>query len=131
MSRPLQWFLLCLVLLLIGAMPPAHAAAPCAGSEAAIAGFRLYQGRALWPLLEPGAALRLVREPANPFDALAVAVYWGEFKLGYVARSAGCALAESLDRGARLQARVSRQEQGPARRLSLRIVAVEAPIRGA
>ena len=42
----------------------------------ALAGFQYHQGEKLWPHLAPAASLRLVREPANPYDTLAIRVEW-------------------------------------------------------
>lgn len=48
--------------------------------------------------------LILKREPLNPYDALAVEVYWGSAKLGYVPKMSNFALAKMLDQGERISA---------------------------
>ena len=56
--------------------------------ESPVAGFQYHDGETVWPRLSAGDSLQLLREPANPYDRRAVAVYWGESKLGYVPRAA-------------------------------------------
>ena len=41
-----------------------------------LAGFRYYQGKALWDEMKVGDALALVREAGNPHDGNAVRVDW-------------------------------------------------------
>lgn len=58
----------------------------------------------------PGQLARLVREPANPADPLAVAV-WVEgdgpgWRIGYLDRGVSARVAPRLDRGLRIDARV-------------------------
>lgn len=88
-----------------------------------LAGFRYGEGAALWPLLQPGNALELVREPGNPHDPNAVRVDWRGRKLGYVPRRENAAVAWGLDRGAPLRARVSRLAEHPnrARRIEFEV----------
>ena len=73
-----------------------------------VAGFQYYDGDVVWPRLGEGDALRLEREPDNPYDGKAVAVYWLDAKLGYVPRWANTAIAQMMDRDERLAARVAR-----------------------
>jgi hypothetical protein len=91
--------------------------------DSPLAGFRYGQGAALWPQLQLGDALELVREPDNPHDANAVRVDWRGRKLGYVPRRENAAVAWGLDRGATLRARVSRLSPhgNPARRIGFEI----------
>ncbi len=76
--------------------------------ESPVAGFQYHDGETVWPRLSAGDSLQLLREPANPYDRRAVAVYWGESKLGYVPRAANTAVSQMMDRGERLAARVKR-----------------------
>jgi hypothetical protein len=59
-----------------------------------------------WGGLRVGETLTLVREPCNPYDAKAVRVEWLGHKLGYVPRMENHAVAQLLDRGAKLSARI-------------------------
>jgi hypothetical protein len=73
-----------------------------------LAGFQYYQGRQLWDEIKVGDALALVRESDNPHDHNAVRVEWRGHKLGYVPRRENQAVAQHMDRGGRVEARVSR-----------------------
>ena len=96
----------------------AHRLAPAAGrgdrarelliQRNPVAGFQYHDGETVWPGLAEGDALRLRREPDNPYDRKAVAVYWHRAKLGYVPRSANTAIAQMMDRDERLAARIAR-----------------------
>ena len=72
-----------------------------------LAGFQYYQGRQLWDEIKVGDALALVRESDNPHDRNAVRVEWQGHKLGYVPRRENQAVAQHMDRGGRVEARVS------------------------
>lgn len=73
-----------------------------------LAGYRYYEGKRLWKLMQVGEYLTLVREPDNPYDRNAVRVEWQGHKLGYVPRADNEAVARFLDRGVRLEARIIR-----------------------
>lgn len=47
--------------------------------------------------LTDGQPIRLVREPSNPADPLAIAVYAGAMKIGYIPRKQNAGLAELID----------------------------------
>jgi len=81
--------------------------------ESPIAGFQYHDGESVWSRLSAGDSLELLREPANRYDRRAVAVYWGESKLGYVPRAANTACSQMLDRGERLTARIKRLRESP------------------
>ena len=91
--------------------------------SAPLAGMRYYAATEVWPELRIGDALELVRESTNPHDANAIAVSWRGRKLGYVPRRDNAALAWGLDRGERLQARISRiaPHPNPPRRLEIEV----------
>ena len=76
--------------------------------QSSIAGFQFHSGEAVWPSLSVGAKLNLVRESANPNDDNAVAVYFHNEQLGYVPRTENAAIAQMLDRGESLEARISK-----------------------
>jgi hypothetical protein len=88
-----------------------------------LAGFRYGEGAGLWPLLQRGDALDLVREADNPHDPNAVRVEWRGRKLGYVPRRENAAIAWGLERGSSLRARVSRlaEHPNPARRVEFEV----------
>ena len=49
-----------------------------------IAGFQFWDGACALDELRPGMTLSLVPEPDNPHDPEAVAIYFGQTKLGFV-----------------------------------------------
>lgn len=91
--------------------------------SAALAGLRFYAAAEVWQQLRVGEAVELSRESENPHDANAIAVLWRGRKLGYVPRRDNAALAWGLDRGERLQARISRlaPHPNPARRIEIEV----------
>jgi hypothetical protein len=68
-----------------------------------IAGWRHYDGGLLWEL-PPGTPLRLVREPDNKHDALAVQVWVNDRMVGFVPRAANVDVAWALDGGVEVKA---------------------------
>ena len=72
------------------------------------AGLRHHEAKAVWDRMQTGDALTLVREPENPYDANAVRVDWQGHKLGYIPRTQNQAVARQMDRGNRLEARVTK-----------------------
>ncbi len=71
-----------------------------------IAGFQYYDGPHLEVSDPPNLRLTLEREPDNPHDRRAVALYWHHHKLGYIPRRHNHTIAQMLDHGAELQAKV-------------------------
>ena len=94
--------------------------------ESPVAGFQFHQGEAAWPSLFTGAPLALRREPSNPHDADAVAVYFKTKKLGYVPRAENRAVAQMLDRGECLEASISKLSisENPWQRIRMTITLV-------
>jgi hypothetical protein len=78
-----------------------------------LAGFQYHAGEELWPQLAVGQPLALVREPANPHDERAVRIDWHGRKLGYLPRAENTAVAQMLDRGEQLRARVAQLRTSP------------------
>lgn len=72
-----------------------------------IAGFQFHRGEAIWPDLHVGEEVSLIRESFNRHDRDAVAVYFGNDKLGYVPRAENSTTAQMLDRGERLEAKIT------------------------
>lgn len=79
--------------------------------ESPIAGLQYHADEALRSLLKAGQPLTLVREAANSYDQRAVRVERNGRKLGYVPRQENAAVAQMLDWGERLEARIVRLEQ--------------------
>lgn len=76
--------------------------------DSPLAGFQYHAGKALWPQMQVGDALALIREPDNPHDARAVRVEWKGHKIGYVPRRENSDVARLMDGGQPLVARISR-----------------------
>jgi hypothetical protein len=91
--------------------------------DAPLAGFRYHEARAVWNELAPGDALQLVREPDNPHDANAIAVFWRDRKIGYLPRTQNAALAWAMDRGESPGARISRlrMHRNPRKRIEIEV----------
>ncbi|WP_394807692.1 HIRAN domain-containing protein [Nitrosomonas sp.] len=66
--------------------------------------FQHYQGETLWPQLDAGQFVTLVREPGNPYDDRAVRIDWQGHQLGYIPRMDNAAVSQLLDRGEKLSA---------------------------
>ena len=64
-----------------------------------IAGFTYYDGVDVFEDLKIGAQLVFKREPENAYDPNAVAIYYGEHKLGFVPRDENETLKKFLDLG--------------------------------
>jgi len=89
-----------------------------------VAGFQYYEGERLWPSLNIGDPLTLVREPANPNDDKAVAIYRQADKLGYIPRSDNAVIANLMDQGRTLAATLSKKTRNanPWERLGVEVV---------
>jgi hypothetical protein len=88
-----------------------------------VAGFRYYEGGRIWDYLDQGDLLELKREPMNPHDAKATALYWREHKIGYIPKAENAAIAGFLDQGAPLKASIRRKNQSanPWERLQVEV----------
>lgn len=62
-----------------------------------IAGLQFHHADDVWEELERGSELKLVREPRNKYDKRAVAVCYGDTKLGYIPRTNNEEIARLLD----------------------------------
>jgi hypothetical protein len=91
-----------------------------------LAGIQYYAAKQRWSEMRPGDRLDLVREADNPHDANAIRVEWQGHKLGYVPRRENQAVAREMDRGAALEARISRlqRHRSPWQRLRMDIYVV-------
>jgi hypothetical protein len=88
-----------------------------------LAGFQYYQGEQLWQEIRIGDPLTLAREPENAHDSYAVRVEWRGQKLGYVPQRENRAVAQHMDRGGNVEARVSKltQHRNPWQRLEFEV----------
>lgn len=88
-----------------------------------LAGSQYYALSAAWSQIKPGDRLTLTREPENRHDRNAVRVDWNGRQIGYVPRAENRAVAAALDRGEKLDARVSRlrEEHDPWRRVEFEV----------
>jgi hypothetical protein len=75
------------------------------------AGLRHHEAKAVWDEMRVGDALSLVREAANPYDSNAVRVDWNGRHLGYIPRTENQAVARQMDRGNKLEARITKLTQ--------------------
>lgn len=64
-----------------------------------IAGFGFWEGCEAFCKLKIGTKLELVREADNAFDPYAVAIYYGEHKLGFIPRDSNHDISKYLDMG--------------------------------
>ncbi|MBU1396954.1 MAG: HIRAN domain-containing protein [Gammaproteobacteria bacterium] len=98
-----------LCLLWVWALPLyAQVAAHMLLQDSPLAGFQYHAGKTLWPQMQVGDALTLVRELGNPHDARAVRVEWRGHKIGYVPRRENADVARLMDGGQTLVARIAR-----------------------
>ena len=80
-----------------------------------LAGFTYYEGPEVFTELKIGTLLRLEFEPNNKFDPYAIAIYYNEFKLGFVPKTENHSLSKFVELGhdifeTRIQ-RISPEEQ--------------------
>ncbi|MCF6280884.1 MAG: HIRAN domain-containing protein [Candidatus Polarisedimenticolaceae bacterium] len=94
--------------------------------ESPLAGFQYHRANGVWAFLQMGALLRLKREPHNPHDANAVAVWFMNDKLGYIPRNENSRLAALMDRGEKLEVRISKllDEDDPWQRVRFSVALV-------
>ena len=64
-----------------------------------IAGFSYWDGCEVFNDLKIGTELTILREEDNKFDPYAVAIYYGESKLGYVPRNNNHEISKFLELG--------------------------------
>jgi len=78
-----------------------------------VAGFQYHAGENLWQAIAPGDELWLLREPGNPHDRQAVALFREGCKIGYVPRRDNTVIAQLLDRGIPLECRITEKNESP------------------
>jgi hypothetical protein len=64
-----------------------------------IAGFSYWEGCIVFNELKIGTVLTLVREEENKFDPYAVAICYGEHKIGYIPRDENKVISKFLELG--------------------------------
>lgn len=91
-----------------------------------LAGSQYYGAKRLRGEIRVGDRLTLTREADNRHDRNAVRVDWNGQKLGYVPRAENRAVAQALDAGEALEARVSavRDDPDPWRRIEFEVFLV-------
>ena len=82
--------------------PPGHALL----LHIAVAGLRFHEFELAAFPLDLGQRLRMLREPDNPYDARAIALYAGDRRIGYVPRQHNKMPARLMDAGWQLIARI-------------------------
>jgi hypothetical protein len=90
---------------------PDQAAVHILVQSSPLAGFQYYAGESHWAQMHEGDALILIREPDNSHDTQAVRVEWRGLKLGYLPRRENRLVAQAMDRGERMGARIARLQQ--------------------
>jgi hypothetical protein len=88
-----------------------------------LAGSQFYALSSIWDEIRPGDKLLLTREPDNRHDGNAIRVERNGRQLGYVPRAENRALAAAMDRGERVEARVSklRKAKNPWQRVEFEV----------
>jgi hypothetical protein len=91
--------------------------------ESPLAGYQYHRASAIWPFLQVGEKLHLKREPCNPHDPYAVAVWFRNEHLGYVPKRENRTLAKLMDQGIPLEASLIRllDEGNPWRKIRFRV----------
>jgi hypothetical protein len=91
--------------------------------ESPLAGYQYHRAAAIWPFLQVGEKLHLRREPSNPHDRYAIAVWFKNEHLGYIPQRENRMLATLMDRGERPEASIIRllDEENPWRKIRIRV----------
>jgi len=76
-----------------------------------VAGFQYHQGELFWEELTVGDQLQQSREPDNPYDENAVAIYREGIKLGYLPRVENIAVARMMDKGQHIDAFIGNKQK--------------------
>ncbi len=88
-----------------------------------LAGSQYYGLAESWREMKVDDVLTLIREPENKHDRHAIRVEWRGRKLGYVPRAQNRVVAQAMDEGERLVARISRlsEDTNPWRRVEFEV----------
>jgi hypothetical protein len=89
-----------------------------------LAGFQSQAGEEVSPQLATDQQLALAREPDSPFDADVARIDWHEHRRGYLPCAENTAVAQLLDRGESLSARINalRQAADPWQRVGIEVL---------
>lgn len=77
-----------------------------------IAGFQYHEGALVFSQLEIGTKLQLRAEPENRWDHNAVAIYFADYKLGYIPRDENHDISKVLQAGHEIFEAVVQQVDG-------------------
>ncbi|MDR3395665.1 MAG: HIRAN domain-containing protein [Parasulfuritortus sp.] len=126
---PMRWLHIALLSVLPAVACPVRADVESAVilQTSPLAGFQYHAGRALFPLMQVGDYLQLVREPDNPYDPKAVRVEWRGVMIGYAPRADNVDLARIMDQGAHVEGRIVNLQKvrNPWRRMLFEVVVVD------
>jgi hypothetical protein len=91
--------------------------------ESPLAGYQYHRAAAIWPFLQVGEKLHLRREPSNPHDRHAIAVWFRNEHLGYIPQRENRTLSTLMDRGERPEASIIRllDDENPWRKIRIRV----------
>lgn len=126
-------YTLAAMLLLAMLVSPAHSVEVNANlllQDSPLAGFQFHAGKKLWPQMQVGDKLMLIREPNNTHDPLAIRVEWQQQKIGYVPRRENGDIARLMDHGVPVVARISRlaQSRDPWARVRFEILSPQKEV---
>jgi len=96
-------------------------AEPVSIYKAHLRGLAYYDYRQVKSRLAVGTELKLVREPDNPYDADAIAVYFGKHQLGYLPAVENAVMARMMDSGLVLTARITEHSGKPYREVEAEV----------
>ena len=106
--QSMRLVVLCWLTLLSASAIAAEIRANILLQDSPLAGFQFHAGKTLWPQMQVGDVLVLVREPENVHDRFAIRVEWNSHHIGYVPQRENRDVARLLDQGEKVFARISR-----------------------
>ncbi|MGK6353094.1 HIRAN domain-containing protein [Parapedobacter sp. DT-150] len=75
-----------------------------------VRGLMHYDFREVEDIIKEGDEVQLLREPTNPYDSFAIQVNIGEWRVGYISAYETIVIANMLDTGVYLTAKVSQKD---------------------
>jgi hypothetical protein len=78
--------------------------------EGYISGYQYHKGAQMEHLFQSGTTFSLKREPENPFDDDAVALYYENARIGFIPPHSNVEIARMIEKGEKLKARIARYE---------------------
>lgn len=94
-----------------------------------VAGFQYGEGLLCYDELKVGKELKIVRDERNPHDANAIALYCGEYRIGYLPKAENESYATLMDMGWNdlFEVRINRidSEEHPERQIGITIFVKE------